>query len=241
MKNRTRHNRIARPSTAPLLLCLCLFLTAWTCGAVCAAENTDPLDGTVFFGESTTAHLSRIGGVLDTPTGRRRVWRDGSGTRMLDRRIFTSPIDDVAAGRSRTLSEMLALHTPDILVLSFGLNGAVGFYRDVDAFLANYRYLIEEIHRITPTTRIILQSIYPVREVGDFSVDGATLNRYLLVLNEAIASLTTDFSYVRYADTASVLRDTDGALASPYDSGDGIHLTNAAYEKILFYLRTHAW
>jgi len=240
--------------TASLLLVSCFFFSEAKVGNIGASvfsegttlsETTDAgteyLSRMVFFGESTTAHLARAGGVLDTPMGRRQVWRDGSGTRMLERRIFTSPIDDVDAGNSRTLSEMLALHTPDILVLSFGLNGAVGFYRDVGAFLANYRYLIEEIHRITPTTRVILQSIYPVRAADAFSVDAATLNRYLLTLNEAIASLTADFSYVRYADTASVLRGTDGFLSTQYDSGDGIHLTNAAYEKILFYLRTHAW
>ena len=257
MKLRTIKNCISAASavlTASLLLVSCFCFSEAKVGNIGASvilegatlsETADAgaeyLSRMVFFGESTTAHLARIGGVLDTPAGRRQVWRDGSGTRMLERRIFTSPIDDVEKNTSRTLSEMLEAYPPDILVLSFGLNGAVGFYRDVDAFLANYRYLIEEIHRITPTTRIILQSIYPVRNVDAFSVDGATLNRYLMVLNEAIASLTTDFSYVRYADTASVLRDSDGALASPYDSGDGIHLTNAAYEKILFYLRTHAW
>ena len=57
-------------------------------------------------------------------------------------------------------------------------------------------------------------------------------------------SLGDRYSGYVYADITHLcapLRDADGALASPYDSGDGIHLTNAAYKKILFYLRTHAW
>ena len=238
MKNRTRHNRIARPSTAPLLLCLCLFLTAWTCGAVCAAENTDPLDGTVFFGESTTAHLSRAGGILDTPTGRRHVLRDGSGTRLLDRRILTSPIDlENEDGTTVTLplTEALTALAPARIVLSFGLNGLRAHAKEPQQFLSTSRRLIDGIRDLLPESEIIVQSVYPVGVNTVFSADAATVNREIDLLNGALRDACASWGDVTFIDTAACLRDESGALSSAYDAGDGIHLTNEAYKQILPY------
>ena len=68
-----------------------------------------------------------------------------------------------------------------------------------------------------------------------------TVNRYIMTLNTWIPEIAAAHENVRYADTASVLRMSDQALYPSYDAGDGIHLTAAAYEKVLQYLRTHAW
>lgn len=198
----------------------------------------------VFFGESTTAHLARSGGVLDTLPGRRQVWRDAGGTRMLDRRILSSTVDYTEKNGKITsipFSDAITRACPDYIVLSFGLNGIVSFSKNVDAFLSNYRYLIEGIHSRSPATRIILQSVYPVCRADGFSIDVTALNEKIDRLNNHIISLAAELPYVCYTDTASVLKGADGMLSAQYDSGDGIHLTNEAYEKILFYLRTHAW
>lgn len=239
--------------TASLLLIPCLFHEGTRSENIGAASlsvgnvltksadaGEEYLSRAVFFGESTTAHLARTGGVLDTPSGRDRVWRDKSGTRMLDRRILASSVT-FSDGTERTVRDALVATPPDLLVLSFGLNGIVSFAKDVGAFIATYRAMLEEIHDLSPATRVIVQSIYPVRAADAFSVDVITLNRYIDVLNEAICQMAGTLPYARFADTSSVLRDESGFLAKQYDAGDGIHLTNVAYEKILFYLRTHAW
>ncbi len=196
----------------------------------------------VFFGESTTAHLSRVGGVLDTPSGRCAVWRDDSGTRMLDRRILASPVLLYASNgttESVSVTEALERVKPEVLVLSFGLNGILRFTEMPEQFLGAYQILIDGVRKHSPDTRIILQSVYPVRASTGFSVDVKTLSAHICTLNQKIAQLAYK-NGVRYADTASLLCDADGLLRAEYDSGDGIHLTNQAYRVILAYFQTDA-
>ncbi len=202
------------------------------------------LDQLIFFGESTTAHLSRHGGIMDTDTNRRQVWRDQSGTRILNRRILTSPIDYILPDGSvstMTFREALLLEHPNYLVLSFGLNGIVDFANNPNRFLDTYSSLIEQIRSLSPHTNIILQSVYPVCNADAFSVDLSTLNADICFLNQQIRWLADQTDGVRFVDTASVLCGKDGSLLPQYDIGDGIHLTNDAYRMILLYLRTHAW
>ncbi len=198
----------------------------------------------VFFGESTTAHLSRRGGVLDTPEGRGQVLRDESGTRMLDRRILSSPVvlyDTDGTSRQLPFSDAVAELRPEILVLSFGLNGILEFNKEPDLFIVRYRYLIGGIRERSPETRIILQSVYPVRSAGKYPVEPEILNAYINRLNERIEAIAASEKHVKYIDSAACLRDESGALRAEYDVGDGIHLNNAAYGTILHFFRTHPW
>jgi len=130
---------------------------------------------------------------------------------------------------------------PRYLVLSFGVNGIVGFIQNKDRFVNNYQKLIQTVHDASPDTKIILQTIYPVRASDAFSVDTETLNRYIETLNGWLPEIAAQNSTVKIADTASILRDTDGKLLADFDAGDGLHLNKQAYEAILHYLGTHAW
>ena len=83
----------AASATFLLMIALTVQVQA-DCGELFVFSNTneDTLSGVFFFGESTTAHLARSGGVLDTDEGRGKVLRDESGTRYLDARILSSPV-----------------------------------------------------------------------------------------------------------------------------------------------------
>ncbi|MBQ9784362.1 MAG: hypothetical protein IJW29_02570 [Clostridia bacterium] len=218
-------------------LTLFLLITACLLVATPVRAHATEKRQTVFFGESTTAHLSRRGGVLDTPEGRGRVFRNESGTCMLSRRIMSTPIDLYEANgvkQTLPLTDALAQIQPARIVLSFGLNGIMGFIENKDAFLGAYRVLIDGVRKYSPKTEIILQSVYPVRASEAFSVDADTLNAHIRTLNGWICALAAE-ERIGYADTASLLCDRYGALRADYDCGDGIHLTNGAYEKILAY------
>ena len=204
-----------------------------------ANEEWECIERLFFFGESTTAHLARKGGVLDTPSNLHRVLRDETGTRMLDRRILSSPVfckDESGNTVKRPFSEAIALIKPECLVLSFGLNGIMGFIRDPARFSDAYTVLIDGILAASPSTCIVLQSVYPVRNAANYSVNVQTLNAHILTLNAQIEQIAASYPNVRFTDTASVLRDSDGSLLAAYDAGDGIHLTNQAYRAILSYL-----
>ena len=198
----------------------------------------DAFAGVFFFGESTTAHLARTGGILDTDVGRGKVLRDESGTRYLDMRILSSPVYYYEEDEMEKISfaEAVERAQPRVLVLSFGLNGITRWSGDPDAFLRNYRELIEGIRARSPDTTILLQSIYPVGENNVFALSKEELNKQICRLNTCIASLAEEYEAVHYVNTATLLYDASGALNAAYDNGDGIHLTNEAYEKILRFL-----
>lgn len=203
-------------------------------------RGRDYIDTMYFFGESTTAHL-RARGVLTGGRETDRVWADESGTRMLSSRITSEPIVYPKTGEHLTVSEACGRAQPEILVLSFGLNGVMKFAADRDLYLNSYGRLIEAIQAASPKTRILVQTVYPVARADAYSVDVDTLNAYLSRLNEWLPALAERYENLRVVDTASVLRGADGRLLPSYAEPDGIHLTRAAYEAVLTYLRTHAW
>ena len=210
------------------------------------AEDALPWDAfladTFFFGESTTAHLARNNGVLDTPTLRRHVWKDESGTRMLDGRTSTSIvnyIDENGAQRPLSFEEALLCEQPRRLILSFGLNGILFFQKNTDLFIKDYERLIRRVKELSPVTHVLIQSIYPIRRADAFGCDSETLNRYIGRLNQQLLDFSKAHEGVTFVDTASVLRDGTGALREEFDAGDGIHLTNDAYFYILSFLASH--
>lgn len=198
----------------------------------------DALGGVFFFGESTTAHLARTGGILDSDAHRGQVWRDESGTRCLDMRILSSPVFYYGKDKTEKLSFADAVERvqPRVLVLSFGLNGISRWSRDRDAFLRTYRALIDGIRERSPHTHILLQSVYPVGENSCFSLPVVELNDRICHLNTLISQLAKEYENASYVHTASLLSDADGTLLRAYDSGDGIHLTNEAYQVVLTHL-----
>lgn len=198
------------------------------------------IDQMIFFGESTTAHL-RSRGVLTGGTETKQVWSDSSGTRMLSAQTVYQVFDYPKTGEKMTIAQACAAEQPAYLVLSFGQNGLVNFASDKNSYVNNYKKLIDAVRAASPQTKIILQTVYPVRAQGNYSVDVPTLNQYINTLNGWLPEIASAYDNVCVADTASVLTDVDGVLAQSFDQGDGQHLTVAAYQAILDYLRTHAW
>ena len=198
------------------------------------------IDRMIFVGESTTAHL-RARGVLSGGTDTKQVWQDDSGTKRLSSAITSEMIFYPESGENMTIADACAVEKPDYIVLSFGLNGLQTFVANKSTYVSNYSKLIRAIQAASPDTKIILQTVYPICDVGNFAEDLDTLNAHILTLNSWLPEIAAAFENVRVADTASVLRDTNNALLPTYDNGDGQHLTASAYKAVLAYLRTHAW
>lgn len=197
-------------------------------------------DSLIFFGESTTSHL-RSRGVLTNGTSTKQVWTDASGTRMLSSQGLSTPIIYPDTGESMTVARAAAAKKPAVMVLSFGVNGITNFVKNKSTYVNNYNKLIKTVQEASPDTKIILQTVYPVRAATGYSVDTETLNSYIETLNSWLPEIAAANQNVRIADTASVLRASDGLLSPEFDTGDGLHLTAEAYRAVLTYLRTHAW
>jgi lysophospholipase L1-like esterase len=165
----------------------------------------------------------------------KQVWSTKSQTVTLNSEITNAKIIYPETGEEMTVPEAAALKKPQYLVISLGTNGVATLTEA--QFKYCYKKLINAVKEASPNTKIIVQSIYPVTSwyTGFSNEKINTANKWLLDI--------ADETDVRYADTASVLKDKNGALKEAYNSdhNDGYHVNAEAYEKILHYLRTHGY
>ena len=96
------------------------------------------------------------------------------------------------------VAEAVERAQPRILVLSFGLNGISRWSRDPEAFLKNYRALIDGILLRSQSTKIVLQSVYPIGENENFSLSVDELNKQIENLNSHISLLAKEYENVDY-------------------------------------------
>ena len=198
------------------------------------------IDRMVFVGESTTTHL-RSRGVLRDGQATEQVWADSSGTMTLDLNVLQKTILHPKTRQPLTIAQAAGREKPRYLVLSFGVNGIVGFSKNEELYRRAYGKLITAIHEASPDTVILLQTVYPVADNQTaFSEGAGVVNGYIRRINELLPEIARQYdAYV--VDTASVLCDAQGSLRADYQAGDGIHLTADAYRQILQYLRTHGY
>ncbi len=201
------------------------------------------IDSFIFIGESTTYHL-KSRGVLSGGKNTKQIWAPKNGTMTLDLSVDKIKIVYGETGEELTFYEAAAKKRPKYVIMTFGLNGAVqNIARGEEYFKSCYKKLINAIKSASPDTKIIIQSAFPVAENMDmsaYSISQKTLNEYIDTINEWSYSLAKSEN-LRYLDTAEILKDENGNLKLEYQSGDGYHLTKEAYEKILYYIRTHGY
>jgi lysophospholipase L1-like esterase len=165
------------------------------------------------------------------------VWANNSGTMQLDSSTATRSVNDPQTGETIQFREAVERYRPPTVVLSFGLNGIMHFSENPDEYLANYRKLIEKIRAKSPSTEVIVQSVYPVADLPyqadwKFSITPKEINERVNALNLRLEEACAQIEGTIYADTASAIKDADGFLPASLTT-DGIHLTSEAYERIL--------
>ncbi len=185
----------------------------------------------VFIGDSTTYGLKAYE-VLDGS----QVWTPSSGTLAL----FNQSIATIVyppTGEEIPITDAIGRAKPEYVVLTIGVNGVS--MMDEDSFKTEYTALIERIKSVSPDTKIICNSIYPVEamyEAKDNGINNAVIDRangWILQIAEATGT--------HFTDSASVLKGADGKLVSDYGNGDGIHLSAVGFNRVIDYLKTHAW
>ncbi|MBQ8850623.1 MAG: hypothetical protein IJ011_09855 [Clostridia bacterium] len=203
----------------------------------------DYIDSFVFFGESTTYHL-KSRGVLSGGRDTAQVLADESGTAILDSETANMKVIHPESGELVSFGEAIKRKRPEYLLLTFGLNGAVGkVKRGEEYFKSCYKKLIDTARSSSPDTKIILGSCYPVAENMDMSGYSVTLdglNERIETLNGWALELCTEEG-LRYLNVNEILTDSNGRLKLEYQAGDGHHLTRDAYIKIIEYIRTHGY
>ena len=185
----------------------------------------------VFIGDSTTYGLKAYE-VLPAS----QIWTPTSGTLAL----FNQSVATILyppTGEEIPITDAVGRAKPEYVVLTIGVNGVS--MMDEESFKSQYTALVERIKSVSPETKIICNSIYPV-EASYEAKDNGINNEVITRANGWILSVAEQTG-AKYTDSASVLKGSDGKLVHEYGNGDGIHLNATGFERVLGYLKTHAY
>lgn len=213
-------------------------LTPLPTSSVILAETADMgqsyIDEIIFFGDSTTYGMGPYA-VLKDGKQTTQVWTPVNGTLTLDQAV-KKKIKYPETGEEITAAEAAAAKLPKYMVITLGVNG-VSFMNE-EQFITEYVKLVQSIQAASPTTKIMLQSIFPV--ASNWEKQDAINNEKISLANTWVLKVAEKCG-VKYLDTASVLLDADGWLFSSFQNGDGMHFNADGYKVVLDYIRTHGY
>lgn len=234
-------------------LFVCFFLaSAFLCGCASPVSSveattdttvkstTSPapfsLEDAVFLGDSNIAHLSSYGLLPEE-----QIWTGSQRYLTLEPDVCRKYIVYPETGTEMTVCDAVSLKKPKFLVITLGTDGALGL--DREGVRLSYVSLIESIRNASSDTKILIQSIFPIRPAilnGRFdSVDA--VNQKFDLVNLWLAEIADEYGIV-YLDTRSVLTDKHGMLREEYNTDhlDGYHLNRAGLEAVLEYILENA-
>ena len=125
-------------------------------------------------------------------------------------------------------------YKPKYALITLGSNSA-GWMK-VEYFISEYKELIHKIQEVSKDTKIIIQSIPPVSSKLDIdnSLNNKKINNYNYYLLKMCSELNIDF-----LNSATSLKDVNGACKIGYCQSDGIHQTKDGIIALVEYLKTH--
>ena len=196
----------------------------------------------VFLGDSTTYHMlfrddwdNYTGSPLADGNHWTNVWSGTAHTLTLQ--YVNDPNTKIIyydTNEELTIAEAAAKKKPEILVITLGVNGVL--YMPEAYFKAVYTEMVRSIQTASPTTKIILNSMFPVQQ---FYSDETIPQSQIDVGNRWIAEMAAELGCY-FLNSAECLKNESGVLPDEYSKGDGVHLSNYAYEILFDYIRTHA-
>ncbi len=199
----------------------------------------------------TQVYLLKDSNLLPPPTNKiGRVWCSASDQKLNFKYINTLAVmvDTEDSDRywiSNTIEKTVEAFSPEILILSIGLDGGVNRqYPLTDSESADiWRKLINSILEACPDTVVILQSVLPLG-INAPEAYSYTSNADIRQFNSTMLHVATELHAtthrVFYLDTASVMTDTSGYLKAAY-TNDGVSLNETGLSAMMQYIRTHPY
>ena len=201
------------------------------------------LSSLTFLGDSTTYGLIEAG-VLPDGKDTNQVWFGVTGRTITFSYVETVKVtNDRSDKEGMTIVQMAEKEKPEILVITLGVTGGVSSGLSKDAFTALYSKMIADIISVSPDTKIICNSIYPVCKSIDADLAPRIDNEKISAANKWILQVVKEQykqgNAVYYLDSYSAIIGADGYLPENYSNGDGLHLSALAFQEVLSLLRTH--
>ena len=195
------------------------------------------IDSITFFGDSSIAKMLDLE-VLAGGYKSYQVWSGEDGDIPLDANIAKISVLFPENDEVVKIDDAMQRRTPKYLIVTLGSNNGVP-YCDKETFMEYYQSIIDVIIESSPTTTVILQSIFPVSKKAERK-NPAITNEKIDMANAWIVELCMK-NDLKFLNTASVLKNEKGYLNSDYVSEDDISINEEGYKKVLRYIRTHGY
>ena len=148
--------------------------------------------------------------------------------------MLTKELNIYGLGIQIKLLDAVKKYKPKRMIINFGLFSTNWLKEDV--FLKNANEVLDKIKEISPDTKIILISIYPIaKRLDKVKFDQSVINKY----NFYILKMAHEHG-LKYLDVQSILKGKDGYVLPSYIVSDGWHLTYDAQRLVKNYIKTHA-
>lgn len=195
------------------------------------------IDSITFLGDSSIARMLDVE-VLTGGDKAYQVWSSENGDIPLDSNIAKISVLFPENDEVVKLGDAMQRRSPKYLIVTLGISNGVP-YCDKETFCEYYQGLIDVLVESSPSTTIILQSIFPVSKKAE-KKNPAITNEKIDTANAWIVELCQK-NDLKFLYTASVLKNEKGYLNSDYISEDGISMNESGYKKVLRYIRTHGY
>lgn len=198
-------------------------------------------DDVVFVGDSITVQLRNYVAQQREESGSfmggaQFLARGSLGSGNVQEPVSPGSLHPAYLGEKMMLEDSIAATGAKKAYLMLGMND-IGLY-GVDASIENLDRLVDKIREESPDIQIIVQSVTPILAERQ----RRTLNNAnILLYNEKLRAMCEEKGYA-FVDVASVFRSGSDALLPQYCSDadtTGIHLSDAACEPWVEFLRTH--
>ena len=190
------------------------------------------IDTTLFLGDSNTARMYRM---FDYCSYDNAIGSVGMSARSLQKYAC---VKFSGYGSYVTMPQAVALMQPRRVIVTFGTNDLDPNY-SAASFAESYRAGLQAIADAYPAADIIVNAIPPLgRSHSNASLTQSQVDEY----NKAIVEMC-DANGWKFLNSAEVLKDaaTGYAKEGYVESSDGIHLTRAAMDALLTYIRTPSY
>lgn len=142
---------------------------------------------------------------------------------------------DITTGVLARLEDCLATRPEKIFVM-IGIND-LKIGKAIDTITANQKKIIEKIKRLSPKTKIYMQSTLPVHEIMLADIYKRLNNQDIAKMNAALKMVCKQLK-VKYIDLHPIMLDENAQLKKSW-STDGLHLRPEAYVAWVAYLKTN--
>jgi len=202
-----------------------------TLGAVLTKTSeagSDYVSSSVFVGDQITASLK----VSNEITLNQYMAKSGLQIAQLLRESCIYFVDDANA---YTIPQAISKVKPRRVILTMGSND-VNADTNPDAFIQDYRQVLQAIKSAYPYTDLIVNNIPPVSRSSE---NAPARQQWIDQLNQALAKMCDELGY-KYLNSAEALKNSSGYGEDVYFNADNTY-TSAGVNLFLSYVKTHVY